>query len=128
MLKEDVLAIVTKKVPDGIDLEGNVDEVEQAILNHCHIKSIPVDLKYIWARMAVDLARHELALAHEAKDDKVEVGGQITSIKAGDTTFGLSSSTEKTLWLNDRQSHKPDIDVIILNYVEQLSSFRCMRG
>lgn len=128
MLKYEVLAIVMRKLPNVIDAEGNVAEVEQVIKNHCHIKEVPAELKYTWGNMAVDLARYELALANKPEDTKVEAGGQVTGIKSGHTSFELSASDEKTLWMSDRQSHKSNLDAITLSYTKQLNLFRCMGG
>ena len=128
-----VLEIVKLKLKDtGISDEMcilAVDEVEQVIKNYCSIESVPEELKYTWANMAVDSAKYQFASTNNdtSKLDDISVG-DVSSIKVGDTnisfaTNGNGATTERERAL---KSHNSNLDNIVMNYKEQLNKFRRM--
>lgn len=112
------------------DIQLSIAEVEQAIKNYCHVPTVPQQLNFVWARMVVDLIRYDTAVNMEASSDAPDLGLEtnwnisVGSINMGDTSVKageLDYSSPKYKALN---SHTADLDSIVLNYKNQLNSFR----
>lgn len=122
-----VLEIVNLKIADATITEPEkelaVGEVEQVIKNYCNIDEVPEALNYTWANMAVDLIKYN----YESNNSGGEVAADaadVSSIKVGDTQIQLgggSNSRAKVL-----NSHRPNLDQIVMNYKSQLNKFRRM--
>lgn len=111
----------------GIPYDANVmypyvQECEQVILNYCQIEEVPAPLKYTIANMSIDLFNFD---SSKKSGDGTSIHGDITSIKIGDTTtsFGTISGSSDRNIIN---SHKADLDDLLLNYRQQLNQFRKM--
>lgn len=122
-----VLEIINLKIVDATIAEPEkalaIGEVEQVIKNYCNLDRVPEALKYTWANMAVDLIKYN----HESNNgggDMAADAADVSSIKVGDTQIQLgggSSSRAKVL-----NSHRPNLDQIVMNYQSQLNKFRRM--
>lgn len=126
-----VLEIVQAKLGESgasispLSLELAVAEVEQAIKNYCSISSVPDALHFTWANMAVDLLRYELASSEGPnEDEEINVGG-VSSIRMGDTTINLGGGANSS-YGRAINSHKANLDDIVMNHREQLHKFRRM--
>lgn len=122
-----VLEIVNIKITDATITEPEkalaIGEVEQVIKNYCNIDKVPEALKYTWANMVVDLIKYN----YESNNSGGEVAADaadVSSIKVGDTQIQLGGgSNARAKVLN---SHRPDLDQIVMNYQSQLNQFRRM--
>lgn len=122
-----VLEIVNLKITDAtiteLDIQLAIDEVQMVIKNYCNIDEVPEALNYTWANMAVDLIKYN----YESNNSGGEVAADaadVSSLKIGDTQIQLgggSSSRAKVL-----NSHKLNLDRIVMNYQSQLNKFRRM--
>ena len=126
-----VLEIVQAKLGESgaslspLSLELAIAEVEQAIKNYCSISSVPNALRFTWANMAVDLLRYELASSEGPnEDEEVDMNG-VSSIRMGDTTINLGGGAN-SLYGRAINSHKANLDDIVMNHREQLHKFRRM--
>lgn len=126
-----VLEIVQAKLGESgaslspLSLELAIAEVEQAIKNYCSISSVPDALRFTWANMAVDLLRYELASSEGPnKDEEVDMSG-VSSIRMGDTTINLGGGVNSS-YGRAINSHKANLDDIVMNHREQLHKFRRM--
>ena len=126
-----VLEIVQAKLGESgaslspLSLELAIAEVEQAIKNYCSIGSVPDALRFTWANMAVDLLRYELASSEGPNDDEeVDMNG-VSSIRMGDTTINLGGGANSS-YGRAINSHKANLDDIVMNHREQLHKFRRM--
>lgn len=126
-----VLEIVQAKLGESgaslspLSLELAIAEVEQAIKNYCSISSVPDALRFTWANMAVDLLRYELASSEGPnKDEEVDMSG-VSSIRMGDTTINLGGGANSS-YGRAINSHKANLDDIVMNHREQLHKFRRM--
>ena len=119
--------IVRAKIKDEaiieLDIQLAVMEVEEVIKQYCNMDQVPEALKYTWANMAVDLVKYN----YESNNSGGEVAADaadVSSIKVGDTQIQLgggSGSRAKVL-----NSHRPNLDQIVMNYQSQLNKFRRM--
>lgn len=108
------------------DLTLALEEVAVAIKNYCNISTIPTELNYTWANMALELAEYQyqkyLDTSTIAADPEPS---EIDSVKVGDTQVSVKAGGKgvrgKTL-----ASHRPNLDGIVLNYADQLQKFRRM--
>lgn len=126
-----VLEIVQAKLGESgaslspLSLELAIAEVEQAIKNYCSISSVPDALRFTWANMAVDLLRYELASSEGPnEDEEVDMSG-VSSIRMGDTTINLGGGANSS-YGRAVNSHKANLDDIVMNHREQLHKFRRM--
>lgn len=126
-----VLEIVQAKLGESgaslspLSLELAIAEVEQAIKNYCSISSVPDALRFTWANMAVDLLRYELASSEGPNEDaEVDMSG-VSSIRMGDTTINLGGGANSS-YGRAINSHKANLDDIVMNHREQLHKFRRM--
>lgn len=125
-----VLDIVKTKlnnteIPDDL-CELCVDEIEQCIKNHCKIDKVPEALKFTWANMAIDLVRYEYASSNKDLDEPDNISvADISTIKIGDTNIQLGNSGSSINMRNKAiKSHQAHLDSLIMNYKQQLNSFR----
>lgn len=132
-----VYNIVSKKCPGLVT--GNkkltlevlylyIQEVEQVIINYCRIVRVPVQLRYVWANMVIDAAnfqaeRDYVPSGDGDKDKGITIDGVAKAIKVGDTTVEMSVDSTK-VESNILNSHKPNLDEVLLNYKAQLNQFR----
>lgn len=108
-----------------LSLELAIAEVEQAIKNYCSISSVPDALRFTWANMAVELLRYELASSEGPDEDaEVDMSG-VSSIRMGDTTINLGGGANSS-YGRAINSHKANLDDIVMNHREQLHKFRRM--
>ena len=119
--------IVNLKITDATITEPEkalaIGEVEQVIKNYCSIDRVPEALNYTWANMAVDLIKYNYE-SNNSGGEVVVDAADISSLKVGDTQIQLgggSSSRAKVL-----NSHRPNLDRIVMNYQSQLNKFRRM--
>lgn len=126
-----VLEIVQAKLGESgaslspLSLELAIAEVEQAIKNYCSISSVPDALRFTWANMAVDLLQYELASSEGPnEDEEVDMNG-VSSIRMGDTTINLGEGANSS-YGRAINSHKANLDDIVMNHREQLHKFRRM--
>lgn len=82
---KDLLGISKEDISQDSQLAFILEDVEETVKNHCHIKSVPEGLISTCYRMAVDLYRHERLGEGEAPVT-------VTSISEGDTKTSFSSA------------------------------------
>lgn len=106
-------------------LMSNIKEVEQVILNYCRIPHVPVQLKYTWANMVVDLSLFQIESNYTPADplDGIDVS-DLSSIKVGDTSVFVGDKYRSNLRSRILQSHNSALDEIVMNYKKQLNQFR----
>lgn len=121
--------IVSAKIKDPAILEVDktiaIAEVEQTIKNYCNIESVPEALNFTWANMAVDLIKYQTAV--NAPDDILGSisPSDVSAVKVGDTqiTLGGNAESEQS---RISKSHQANLDILLMNYKEQLNKFRRM--
>lgn len=91
---KNLLGIAVNDVSKDIILHFILDDVQEIILNYCHIDAIPKGLNNTAYRMAMDIYRAENF------GDEDNSAGDVTSIKEGDTTvnFGNINSANITVY------------------------------
>ena len=131
-----VLEIVQAKLRNvditTLDMEIAIGEVEQVIKNYCNLETVPEELYYTWANMAIDLVSytyHTNACAESIAALGADGGSfdptDVSSIKIGDTQVSLGGGSSKTnVRAKAISSHKPVLDDIVMNYRGQLNQFR----
>lgn len=114
----------TKGLSDD-SLMSNIKEVEQAILNYCRIPVVPIQLKYTWANMVVDLSLFQIESNYTPQDplDGIDVS-DLSSIKVGDTSIFVGDKYRSNIRSRILQTHNANLDEIVLNYKKQLNQFR----
>ena len=119
--------IVRAKIKDEaiieLDIQLAVMEVEEVIKQYCNIDEVPEALNYTWANMAVDLVKYNYESNNSGGEVAADVA-DVSSLKVGDTQIQLgggSGSRAKVL-----NSHRPNLDQIVMNYQSQLNKFRRM--
>lgn len=108
------------------DLESAISETAQAIRLYCNLNdedAIPVGLEYTHANMARDLVLYEYESKQTAgaSGSAVDIA-DVASVKVGDTSVQIGAgggSRAKAL-----NSHRPNLDSIVMNYAAQLNKFR----
>ncbi|MDR2024382.1 MAG: phage head-tail connector protein [Hungatella sp.] len=100
-----LLGIAKEDISQDPQLTFILEDVEETVKNHCHIKSVPEGLINTCYRMAVDLYRHE-------RPGEGEAPVTVTSISEGDTKTSFSSAA------NVLQGS------ILKNYKAQLNRYR----
>lgn len=98
---------------DGL-LEPYVLEIEQRILDYCHIAEVPDGLKFVWSSMSIDLIKSE----QQAIPEIAAVSSNGVEAKIGDTTVKESSGGAVG---------KSSLDAIVLNYRINLHRYRKLR-
>lgn len=122
-----VLEIVNLKIADATVTEPEkvlaVGEVEQVIKNHCNLDAVPEALNYTWANMAVDLIKYN-SESNNSGGEVAADAADVSSIKVGDTQIQLGGGGG--LRAKVLNSHRPNLDQIVMNYQSQLNKFRRM--
>ncbi len=85
-----------------------LSDVQEVILNYCHIDELPDGLSNTAYRMAMDLYRNE------GIGDADESAGNVTSIKEGDTQINFGSSKYEQTFAES----------LLKNYSQQLNRYR----
>ena len=124
------LALMGFTVPEpATPLDEPLDEVRQAICNYCNIDFVPLELKYVWANMVVDLWRWMQSLAVDnSSSGQPNVSGMsvmVSSLKEGDTTVNFSAATSAhSVQAGSAHSIAGALDQVVTNYQDQLNRFR----
>lgn len=122
------LDIVITKLHNKVDeltCQVAIEEVEQAIKNYCNIDKIPNELRFVTANMAVDLIRYEQAIVGENPEGLDEISlSDVASVKIGDTSVSFGKGAESATVDKAKESHNANLDAIVMNYGQQLRSFR----
>ncbi len=92
---------------DGI-LQFVMDDVEETILNYCHLDELPAGLKNTACRMAVDLYRYD-------RPGEGSAPVAVSSVSEGDTSTSFTSAAGALQ------------GGILKNYRAQLNSYRKLR-
>lgn len=128
-----VLEIVQMKINDDLILEEDmflaVDEVGQVIKNYCNISTVPDELKYTWANMAVDLLLYTRVSQadYDTSGDNETIGiNDIQKIELGDTELWLGNTSRTSKTSKALDSHSANLDKIVMEYKAQLQKFRRM--
>lgn len=123
-----VKALVSAGAVTETDAQLAVDEVEQVIRNYCNIcatDTIPVELNFTWANMAVDLLKYTTASNTADAGSGTEVdSADVSSIKIGDTQISLGGAGSTNQRAAALKSHSATLDALTLNYRAQLNKFR----
>lgn len=125
MTVNEIVALkITNNSITELDQLLAIGEVEQVIKNYCNIDEIPEALNYIWANMAVDLIKYSYESSLPVSGDLEADAADVSSIKVGDTQIQLGGGKgARSKILN---SHRADLDSIIMNNKAQLNKFRRM--
>lgn len=126
-----VLDIIESRIGFNIsseDVFSYVVEVEQFIINYCCVPEVPEALIYTVANMSIDLLsfyelRKQDAEASSDGGSDLDLVGDVSSVKIGDTTIKVGD-VGGTIATNVRNSHKANLDEIVMNYQSQLNMFR----
>lgn len=123
-----VLEIVNLKITGAAFAEPEkalaVGEVEQVIKNYCNIDKVPEALNYTWANMVVDLIKYNYESNNSGGGEVAADVADVSSIKVGDTQIQLGGGSGSRA--NVLNSHRPNLDQIVMNYQSQLNKFRRM--
>lgn len=127
-----VLDIIESRIGFGIpsnDVLSYVREVEQFVINYCCVPEVPEALIYTVANMSIDLLgfyeirKQDAQAGSNEGDSGLELVGGVSSVKVGDTTIKVGD-VGGTIATNTRNSHKANLDEIVMNYLSQLNMFR----
>jgi hypothetical protein len=126
----NVLEMVEVKLGDlanGYDyVQMAVDEVEQCILNYCNIRTVPKELNFMWVNMCVDLIKYNIESQRDTSGEEVSMDN-VSSLKIGDTQVSLGEGGSGSARATTLKSHRPNLDQFLMNYRQQLKSFRRLR-
>lgn len=112
---------------DDVIIMLSVDEVEQAIKNYCNLNSVPEELKFVWANMAIELVRYHNASVNDNSGNIGDINAnEMSSVKIGDTTVTLGSGSSANPTNRAIKSHRPNLDEIVMNNKSHLNKFRRM--
>lgn len=106
-----------------------VREIEQFVINYCCVSEVPKALLYTVANMSIDLLgfydikRQDSTAGSGEGDNQLELVGGVSSVRVGDTTIKVGD-VGGTIATNARNSHKANLDAVIMNYQSQLNMFR----
>lgn len=127
-----VLNIIESRI--GFDISSDevlsyVREVEQFVINYCCVPEVPEALIYTVANMSIDLLGFYEIKKQDSKadsndsDSSLELVGGVSSVRVGDTTIKVGD-VGGTIATNTRNSHKANLDELVMNYQHQLNMFR----
>jgi hypothetical protein len=103
-----LLGLAVSDTSQDASLTFILGDVEEVIMNYCHIDELPEGLKYTAYRMAMDLYRNE------GIGDADGAGGNVTSIKEGDTQVNFGSTKYEATFAAS----------LLKNYTTQLNRYR----
>ena len=110
--------------PDLISI--SIDEVEQVVLNYCMIPVVPDALRFTVANMTLDLLKYQLEVSKPAT--QMDIGdidiSDVSGVKVGDTSVDIGESRRDNVRKSLLNSHKSNLDDIVMNYRSQLNRFR----
>jgi hypothetical protein len=86
---KQLLGLDVDDTTKDVSLQFIIDDVQEIILNYCHLDKIPEGLINTAYRMGIDLYRNE------APGDESTPLGVVSSISTGDTTTSFKSSTSE---------------------------------
>lgn len=128
----EIVEIIAKKLEKfGIewsndDIELSLAEVDQTILNYCHINSMPKELLFTRANLVTDYIRYMEAntVSTEAGIDVTVASkvGPLTSVDAGGVSYGFADNASNDNFIGN--AHTANLDDLITNYTHQLNEFR----
>lgn len=127
------MEILNSKVKDSGITEDEkrvaIMEIEQLVKNKCNIIEIPDGLIFVIANMAADLLRWENAVNTKPDSGISQNGtvfaGAVSSVTEGDTSVSFSEKSAADSERENRLKSRSDVlDDLILNYREQLWTFR----
>jgi hypothetical protein len=104
---KQLLGLDESSTQDDLKLQFILEDVEETILNYCHIKEISKGLERTAYRMAIDLYRNE-----NLGDENMPLGS-ISSIGEGDTSVHFRSTVDEGF----KES-------LLKDYRSQLNSYR----
>lgn len=128
-VEEIVQAKINDDLIPDIDITMAVEEVEQVIKNYCNILTVPEELKYTWANMAVDLLLYtKVSRADfDVSGDAETIGiNDIQKIELGDTELWLGNTSRTSKTSRALASHTAALDRLVMEYKSQLQKFRRM--
>lgn len=127
-----VLDIIESRIGFSIsssEILGYVREIEQFIINYCCVPEVPKALLYTVANMSIDLLgfydirKQDLSADSGDGDSQLELVGGVSSVRVGDTTIKVGD-VGGTIATNARNSHRANLDAVVMNYRSQLNMFR----
>ena len=128
MDRTSIVEIIENKRPgkftDTIDFA--IDEIEQEIKNYCGISDVPDALRFTVANMSIDLLEYETEVnktASSADLENIDLA-DVSSIKVGDTSVNIGESRRDNVRKSRLNSHKSNLDDIVMNYRAQLNRYR----
>ena len=105
-------------------------ETQQRILNYCVIPVVPYALRFDWINASLDLLRTQFP-SEEAGGGgggiiggDAEITGIVKEITTGDTTVKFDADTGGTNGNVGGYTHKPLMDEVFYNYLENWRPFR----
>lgn len=110
--------------PDFISLA--LDEVEQVVLNYCMIPEVPNALRFTVANMTLDLLKYQLEVNKPTDTlnlENIDIS-DVSGVKVGDTSVDIGESRRDNVRKSVLNSHKNNLDDIVMNYRSQLNRFR----
>lgn len=128
MDRTEVISIIEAKRPGKFTdkMDSAIDEVEQEILNYCCIQEVPNALRFTVANMSIDLLEYEAEVnkpASSADLENVDLA-DVSSLKVGDTSVSIGESRRDNTRKSKLNSHKSNLDDIVMNYRAQLNRYR----
>lgn len=84
---KSLLGIPAEDTSCDIPLQFVMDDVEETILNYCHLDELPAGLKNTACRMAIDLYRHD-------RPGEGSAPVAVSSISEGDTSTSFTSAAD----------------------------------
>lgn len=128
MDRTEVISIIEAKRPGKFTdkMDSAINEVEQEILNYCGIQEVPNVLRFTVANMSIDLLEYEAEVnkpASSADLENVDLA-DVSSLKVGDTSVSIGESRRDNVRKSRLNSHKSNLDDIVMNYRAQLNRYR----
>lgn len=124
------LEILAAKLPsEAITNEQRqlaIAEIEQQIMNYCHINAVPSALCFVVASMAADLLRYETEAGRQHTGEGAPQGS-VTALSEGDTSVSFGKPEAEADRARLLGEHRQMLDMLILNYREQLQAYRKLR-
>lgn len=106
---KSLLGIAPEDTTKDTALQFVLDDVQETILNYCHLEELPVGLLNTAYRMAMDLYRNE------GPGDASAPLGPVSSITEGDTTTAFRARADEGFK-----------DSLLKNYKAQLNRYRVL--
>lgn len=110
---KQLLGIEAESTDKDFALEFILEDIENRVLDYCHIEEIPERLVNTCYRMAMDVYRNENVGSEESASTNIG----IKSISEGDTTVSYGE-------VDGGKSTTNYMDSLLKNYVSQLNRYR----